>query len=315
MNISKTYIFKLRYIIPDFVAISFGSVLVLGFIRWFFFLEYPILEIKEEVWHFWIPVIFPWIPNYFWFRRKFRILTFKKDIEKRRFSFQVIIWLVMGITLIFSQHYLTTTTGKLLTVKNVKEIQKHKRVRYYRVTDFAVHKFIGGVQSHFRISGKWNSDLNITIYFVNPILTHKTQHIVTTPPYWYGVKFHKRISNLGSNAKKEKKYQAFFKECVAKMEKYDYYKLDHFECKPASVDRENFRIAIQFATRAKVKNDVMILEPVSGAYEQRDGYKLAWMFGLFGIGLVILMLTLIKPALSEAEEVNAVPDFSGTNEN
>ncbi|MEO6284015.1 MAG: hypothetical protein ABIN80_18615 [Dyadobacter sp.] len=315
MNINRTYIFKLQQIIPDFAIISFGSVLALGFIRWFFFLEYPILEIDEEIWHFWIPVIFPWIPNYFWFRQKFRILTFKKDTEKRRFSFQIIIWLTLGTILIFSQHYLTTTTGKLLVLKNVKEIQKHKKVRYYRITDFAVFPFIGGVQSHFRISGKWNSDLNMTIYFVNPILTHKTQHIVNTPQYWYGVKFHKRISNLGSNLKKERKYQAFFKECVAKMKKYDYHKLDHFECKPASVDRENFRTAIQFATRSQVKNDVMILEPVSEPYEQRDGHKLAWMFGTFVLGLLVLMLTLIKPALTEDEEINAVPDVSSTNEN
>jgi hypothetical protein len=39
------------------------------------------------------------------------------------------------------------------------------------------------------------------------------------------------------------------------------------------------------------------------------------MFGSFIIGLAILMLTLIKPALMENEELNAVPDFSGPNEN
>jgi hypothetical protein len=142
--------------------------------------------------------------------------------------------------LIPSQFLLTTATAQVREVKNVKEIRKHEMVRYYRINEFSVHKFIGGVHYSFRALGRFKQDLHMDIYFVNPILTHKKQVISMTPLYWYGVNFHKQISNLLSQREKEARFRKFLDECMAKMQHYDFYTLDHFENKPASYDLANF---------------------------------------------------------------------------
>lgn len=318
MKLSKNYLAKLKHVLPAFSLVTWSSVLVLGFIRQVFFLgKYPILELDEEIWQFWIPVIFPWIPILIWLKPRFNALIFKKDIEHRNWQMQAIAWLFMAVTLIFSQHYLTTSTGKLLELSNVKEIAKHEHVRYYRIREFAVYPYIGGLQYAFRTTGRYNQNLEIDIYFANPILTHKTQHIVTTPLYWYGVSFHKQISNWGSNAKKEKKFKEFLEKCITEMKTYHFHKLDHFEHKPASYDRENFRKAIEIALRKPVNNDFVILQPKKDAVELRNGYKIAWMFGCYAVSIVVYMLVLIKPGLKTAldENENTEADSTASGEN
>jgi hypothetical protein len=302
MPVHKNYFLKLKAVLPLFSAIAWGSVLVLGFIRWFFFLgKYPILELDEEIWNFWIPAFFPWIPILLWLKND--KLDFGKDIRGGNWTTQVFAWLAIWSMLLFSQHYLTTSTGKLLTLPNVKEIGRNEPVRYYRIDSFAVHMPIGGVQYAFRTSGRFNQNLIIDIYFVNPILTHKNQAITMTPLYWYGVNFHKQVGNLGTRAKREQRFQAFYNECLNKMKAYDFYHLDHFERTPPSFDRDQFRVAIQNALRRPVDPRVVILEPTTEPVGLRDGLKIAWTFLSYVIGIGMLMLVLIKPKLrSETEE-------------
>jgi rhomboid protease GluP len=304
MKVNPNYLQKLKRILIPYSIVAWGTLLTLVFIRWWLFLDkHPILEVSEDIWQFWIPAIFPWIPILLLLKPQFDGLEYKVGKDKGSWQMQGIAWISMMAMLIPSQAYLTTSTGKLLAVKSVKEIRKHERVRYYRIKEFAVYKYIGGVHYSFRKHGRFNQNLDIDIYFVNPILTHKDQFITMTPLYWYGVKFHKQISNLGSDAKKMKLFKAFFDECAQKMGHYDYYKLDHFEHKPASDDREHFRISVQYALKKPVNNDFVILQPRTDPVELRNGYNIAWTFAGFAFGIILFMLALIKPRLqSEPEE-------------
>lgn len=274
MKLNPNYLSKLQHILLPFSIVAWGTLLFLGFIRWWLFLDkYPIIELSEDIWHYWIPAIFPWIPILLLLKPRFDRLEFKAGKDKGSWQMQGIAWVSMAAMLIPSQYLLTTSTGKLLEIKNVKEIRKYERVRYYRINEFAVHKFIGGVHYALTKNGRYNQNLDIDIYFVNPILTHKDQFITMTPLYWYGVKFHKRISNLNSQQVKERRIRKFFDECVGKMRVYDFYKLDHFEHKPASDDRAHFRIAVQYALKKRVNNDFMILQPQKEPVETRNGHK------------------------------------------
>ncbi|GGB94719.1 hypothetical protein [Dyadobacter sediminis] len=309
MRISENYITKLKHVLPAFSLSAWSSVILLSFTRWLFFLgKYPILELDEDLWNIWIPLIFPWIPVLIWLRPWFNAFTFKKDNDKGSWQMQVLGWITITAMLAFSQHFLTTHTGKLLELQTVKDIRKHERVRYYRIKQFSVYKYIGGVHSAFRTMGRYNEKLEIDIYFANPILTHKTQPITMTPLYWYGVKFNKQISNWGSNANKEKRFKAFLEECIVKMQHYDFSNLDHFEHKPASYDRENFRIAIQYALRKRVTNDFVILQPRTKSYESRNDYKMAGTIISYAIGIIIYMLLLIGPRLKSKPEEIDIPD-------
>ncbi|MCF0071764.1 hypothetical protein LZD49_14900 [Dyadobacter sp. CY261] len=298
MKLNPNYLIKLKHILIPFTIVAWGSVLLLGFLRWWLFLDkIPILEVSEDTWQFWIPALFPWAPILIWLKPRFDRLEFKKGKDKGSWQMQGISWIPMMIMLMISQMLLTYSTGETLEIKNVKEIRKHERVRYYRIREFAVHKFIGGVQYTVKKNGRYNQNLDIDIYFTNPILTHKKQIISMTPLYWYGVKFHKQISNLSGDETKQRRFREFFDDCVQKMEHYDFYRLDHFEHKPASTDRENFRIAVQNAIRKPVNNDFMILQAVTRPVDNRISGKLAGIFAAFAFGIGLFMLMLIRPRL------------------
>lgn len=280
---------------------TFGTVFGLGFIRWLFCLQFSIIDIKEEIWILWLPIIFPWIPITLWLRQRFRILTFKGDTDKGRFFFQIISWGVLTAMLFVSQGFLTSATGKLKELSTIQDIDKTEKARYYKLTNFSVDPYFGGSYTDFRQSGKYNQHLNFDIYFVTPILQDTSERINNIPKYWYGVKFKEQISNKISTEEKEKKYEAFYNECIDKMNKYNFHSLDHFERKPTSDDRQNYLKAIEARTKQTADDSFIILEPKHERFEDRNGNKFAWIFGSFGIGLSILLFSLIWPGYSETE--------------
>lgn len=297
----ETYITKLKHILPTFLAVTFGTVFGLGFIRWLFCLQFSIIDIKEEIWVLWLPLVFPWMPITLWLRQRFRILTFK-DNDKGRFGFQMIAWIIITAMLFVSQAYLTTSTGRLQKLSTISDIEKVEKSRYYELTNFSVANYYGGTFTDFRQSGKYNQYLNFDIFFVTPILNDTSERINDIPKYWYGVNFKEQISNKISNEEKEKKYQVFYDECIEKMNKYEFHSLDHFERKPTSGDRQNYLKAIEARTKQTADDSFIVLEPIKEKYGDRNGNKFAWIFGSFGIGLGVLVFALIWPGYSETEK-------------
>jgi rhomboid protease GluP len=295
----KTYFKKLRHIVPTFTVIAFGSVIVLAFIRWILFLQFSIIDINEEVWGVFIPLIFPILPTTLWLRWRFRILTFKRDASRGETAFQILASLTITFMLGVSQSYITTATGELTELPTIKDIEKVEKTRYYTLASFDVAPAYGGSYTTIRETGKNNQYLNFDIYFVIPITVNSSEEINETPKYWYGIKFDKEISNNISSEEKERQYQAFYKECVNKMNRYEFYSLDHFEKTPTSGRRQNFLKAIETRIQKTADNSFIVLEPVTTKYEDRNGNKFAWIFGAFGIGLAIFSCFLTLPGYDE----------------
>jgi rhomboid protease GluP len=296
-----SYFIKVKHILPTFLTVVFGTVFGLALIRWLFTIQFHVIDIKEEVWELWLPLIFPWIPITLWLRQKIRILSFKSNEDRRRFLFQIIAWGTMVAMLVISQRYLTTATGKLETLATIKEINEREKARYYRIAEYSVAPYYGGSFTDFRTSGKYNQHLNFDIYFVTPILSDTTERITGIPKNWYGVKFSEEISNRISPEEKENKYLAFYDACVAKMNNYNYHALDHFERKPNSDSRRNFLNAIEARIGQESDASFVVLEPRSEPYESRNGNKFIWIFGSFGIGLTTFLLLLGWPRYSRVE--------------
>ena len=296
-----TYTAKLKHIVPTFFIVVFLTVIGLAVFRWLFCIKFSLLDIKEEIWVLWIPIIFPWIPITLWLRQRFRILTFKKEEDKRRFLFQIISWGVLTVMLFVSQAYLTTATGKLQKLSTINDIDKVDKSRYYKLTNFTVAPYYGGVYTDFRTSGKYNQYLNFDIFFVTPILNDTIERISSTPKHWYGLKYHEQISNKISNEEKDEKYKIFYDECVKKLNEYDYHSLDYFERKPKSDDRIHFLKAIEARTKQATNESYTVLDPIQESYDKRNGNKLAWIFGSFAIGFSVLLFALIFPGFSETE--------------
>jgi rhomboid protease GluP len=298
----KTYLKKLKHILPVFLGIVFISVAGLTLLRWILCIQFSVLNIREEIWNMWIPLIFPWIPITLWLRQRLRVLVFKNDREKGSLFFQFIAWLTLTAMLLISQEYLTTATGRLRAITNIDQINKYKKARYYSIQKFAVLPSFRGGFTDVRTSGKYNEHLDFTTYFVVPIINDSLETTKAIPKNWYGIKFGRQISNRISDDKKEQAYEAFRKECLEKLKQYRYHDLDHFERTPASDDRVGFLKAIEARIKQPAAGDgFIILTPVRGAYEKRNGHKLAWIFGAFAIGLSVFLFALIWPGYSEKE--------------
>ena len=298
----ETYISKLKHILPTFLAVTFGTVFGLAFLRWLLCIQFSLLDIKEEIWVLYLPLIFPWIPITLWLRQRFRVLTFKNgDTDKARFFFQIISWGTMTAMLLVSQPYLTTATGKLETLSSIKEIDKVEKARYYKLTNFSVANYFCGSYTDIRTSGKHDQYLYFEIFFVTPIIADTSEHITNIPKHWYGVKYYEQISNKISNKKKYRRYKEFYDECVQKMNNYNFHSLDHFERKPKSDDRLNFLKAIEAKTKQPTDESFIVLQPIHETYESRNGNKFAWIFGTFGIGFGVLLFSLLFGRFNENE--------------
>ncbi|MCF0062663.1 hypothetical protein MUK70_01065 [Dyadobacter chenwenxiniae] len=295
--LNKRYLLKLKSVLPLFTIVVWSSVLVLGLVRWWLFMgQYPLLEVNEEMWELYIPAFIALGPIWYWM--KFERLTFRKSQRSRVEQLQLIGYFTLFGMLAVSQAYLSTFESRMVVVKDVKQIEQMKEARYYKIDTFAVYKPIGGAYYTSSVDGRFQSNLKFDIYFVNPILTHKKQFITRTPRFWYGVKFNKKISNYLNSQEKQKRFQAFYQECVNKMINYDFQRLDHFERKPASFDRQGFRNAVRNALQRPINNEFVILEAKNKVFENKDNQKVIWTFLTYFIGCGVYMLALIKPGYS-----------------
>ena len=253
------------------------------------------------IWEFWLPAIVPWIPLTIWLKPRLRVLTFKKDNDKGRFFFQVIIWITVGVMLSISQQYLTTATGKLTQLATINEIATRPKTLYYKLETFSVAPNLGSTYTEFKVSGKHNNYLNFNVYFVIPIFKDSTERAYDVPKYWYGIKYKKQISNILSAEEKDEKYEDFYDECVENINKYDFYNINHFVRTPKSDDRNNYLNAIEASTFVRLNERYIVLEPDTANFEDRNGSKFLWIIKVFIVGLVVLLFSLLFPGYNERQ--------------
>ncbi|MBL0745391.1 rhomboid family intramembrane serine protease [Chryseolinea lacunae] len=295
----KDYNLKFRHILPTFLYISLGSIVLLSLLHYFTSIQFEL--IKEDIWAIWAPIAFPWIPITIWLRPKLRVLIFRKETDRRRFLFQFIAWVTMTATLLISQEYVTTATGKLLSVNTVEDIERLPKERYYTLKNFEVAVPGGGMYADFSTSGKNNQNFDMALFFAFPIVKDSSQQKIKNHSCWYGVKFRKQISNRLEPEEKEKIYTDFHATCMDELKNYNFSDVTYFERLPKSKDREDFQAAVARALDTQTAEDSIILKPQHNSFAERTGNKLAWIFGSYGIGLVIFLLVLLWPRFSKLE--------------
>ncbi|MFD2908968.1 rhomboid family intramembrane serine protease [Flavobacterium ardleyense] len=204
--------------------------------------------------------------------------------------------------LFISQDFITTATGNLVHLKDASEISSAKKDRFYKIENFSVLSYYEASYTEFRTSGRYNQNLNFEVYFVYPIVNDTSSNINKAKKLWYGVKFKDQISNRLSSAQKEERYNMFYEDCLDEMKNFDFHKLNHFESKPNSKDRDGFLMAIASRINEPLDDSYIILEPKLNSYEERNQNKFLWIFGSFGIGLTLFVFFLIWPGFSEIQQ-------------
>ncbi|MBK8429609.1 MAG: rhomboid family intramembrane serine protease [Lewinellaceae bacterium] len=165
-------------------------------------------------------------------------------------------------------------------MSDITEIDRVEKARYYQIDNVCVETDTGGSFANMRVSGKRRQYLNIDLYFVKPIIQRGRKVSMDTPPeHWYGVKFHEQINNKLDVTEKEKAYEAFYADCVQKMERYPFRTVAYFERIPNSEDRQHYLHAVQRCIFQSADTGHIILIPVLDTFEDRNGNSFGWIFG------------------------------------
>lgn len=119
------------------------------------------------------------------------------------------------------------------------------------------------------------------------------------PVAWLGLHYNKQISNHLSPEEKEKAYKEFGQECD---KKFGTQNLDDFEYLDRIGDNSNHDNYIKAVKRLPFYDDsrLIFLEAKTEPFEARNGHKLGWLLGSFGIGASVWLILLLFPSLRNA---------------
>jgi len=112
---------------------------------------------------------------------------------------------------------------------------------------------------------------------------------------WLGVLYKDRISNRLSVEDKERLYKSFIRHSQSEFEYTDLSKFIYLKRQGYTDDLDEYKKAIGLSPLVYSSNTVLI--SVNECFESRNGNKLAWIFGSFGIGGLIWLLMVLIPKL------------------
>ena len=292
---------KFKHIAPIYIIAFSLTVIAMLAARWLLSIQFEILDISEDIWELWAPMILAWISMYFCLRSRLKILHFKNGNGNGPFAFQALAWLSLIPVLMISQSLLTTATSTLSEVENIYDIENISKSRYYKINDFQVANYFGGSHAEVSTSGRYSEHLNIRFYFVFPITKLKDEQLEDTPTYWYGIEFYKQISNRLEQPEKERIYDEFYNDSIEDVNDYNFHDLTMLERLPTSDDKKLFLKAVHARIKTKPKADTIILRPSSEEFEDLNGDSLEWSFYSFGIGIAAFLFILLFPGYDKEE--------------
>lgn len=294
----KNYSIKFKQTVPTFFLIALSTTAFLLIFRWVFTISAELLPIRESVFQIWLPLILPLIPLIIWLRPKLRILKFKAEGSNAPMLFQMITYGTMVAMMIISNAYLKTATGSLSYLKSIDDFTPNESL-YISVDSLTMNREFWGAHSGFEVTGKRNQYLHVRNYFVYPLNSKNAFK------YWVGIKFKDEIDNEANPEEKERLFQDLFNSDVKKFESFNFDEPNYFEVLRHSKSREGFIKAIDHL-EIDTYNKPIVIAPREGVFEERNGKKLEWVFGSFGIGLSLFMFVLIFPKYDESEHVKQV---------
>ena len=169
MNI---YIRKINLLLVPFILILVGFCSIYTFLHWLLLIKFHFFSIDEMIVNFGLPFALPIIPIWIWLRPKLGQLNIKdKYGDKSSFGYCMIACILIFFPTLIAQEYLDTATGKLTIIQNISEINQHEITKYYSIKNFKIDKDNIGIQNQFEVTGKYNSNFDMTIYVVCPFLS------------------------------------------------------------------------------------------------------------------------------------------------
>ena len=133
------------------------------------------------------------------------------------------------------------------------------------------------------------------------------------PPAWLGIRYYKKISNrLGDDSKRDIEH-AFYNECMQNFEDSNLNSFSYFDRIANTKDRRRFKEAIEKTFPESEVGNVIIFTPENGNFKDRNGNKLAWIFGSFAIAFAVWFIAISIPKIDE-KKIRAAPQKNTTKE-
>jgi rhomboid protease GluP len=319
---------KIRLIYGPFFLGSVGHIVLFTFLHWLLIIKTHTITIKEDVVHFWLPCVLPWLFILLWLRPRIKLLAFQKE-NKHKDLMYFLAGASIIVPLIFAQNYIASSTGTLTQLKNIYEINDLPKTKYYTVKEYSIDRTHYGIHSVAEVTGKYNEHIDFTNYFTSPLLQkpgdtisftsagntvdfHGTHGVIT----WVGVKYKEQISNRLSDAQKEEAYKKFYESsCV----NYQWQFLNDFQYwkrTGLNDDLDGFLKSCKKCSDRPPTDNPIILEMVHEPFEARNGSNLDWMIITFLGGALIFFGIVVNQPFDtlqlrkfESGEVSVRSDF------
>lgn len=291
---------KFRHIVPVYLTVGLVSGALPLAVRWCLSTWFPGFEIKETVWLFWVPAIFPALPFVIWLWPRFKILRYEKRTSDRRFTLAMIAYASMAIPAMIAQHYVFQAIAELHEVETVFDIDPASADRYYRIADYEVATQLGAFHADVNAVGRGRKDLRFKFYYAAPVVDPQgaPSH---DHAYWYGMTHSKFVSNRLSAEEKRREFEKALKDFEKILQQHDFKRQEYFEVVQPSDDRDHYRRAVEEGADIGREDGAVILVPGDGAFQHRTGDQLGWILLSSAGGFVVFLLFLMWPGYDVQE--------------
>lgn len=293
---------KLKLIFAPFLITMLSFCIIYTFLNWLLFIKFQLFSVKEMIIDFVIPLIFPAIPIIFYLHKRLNILNLKAKNGKTYTDFYIfILWLSISVPTIIAQNYLKTATGKLTQVENVSAISKQEQTKYYDIKRLFIDKSKASSYTLFEVSGKHDTDFNMTIYVVAPVFDKKNNaSTATNCKYWLGIKYHNQVSNSISDSRKESEYQTFANFSETEFNRTDLSDFIYLERVGNSETGDGYKKALKNCTKLNTEGATIFIshkEP----FENKNGNSFLWFIGTLLGGIIISLIAILIPKFNQRE--------------
>jgi membrane associated rhomboid family serine protease len=288
-------LFKLRSIYLPFLLIALGCVVGYSLLNWLLLIDWQLFAVDDEVVDFWLPYCVPWIPILIWLRPRLKLLRLEGGRGNLPGLYYVVAAFAIAAPTIVAQHYLATATGTITDLERISQVTSGPSSKYYRVREVFVDKADTSIETRLHLTGRYNENLAMDVLLACPLDDAED----TRAQYcdlWLGTVYKTQVSSHLSDTERETQLRAFVKSSLAAYGRSDLRVFSYLERVGAGDEARGFQAAAKHSYRFRPDRHHVFLSANSGDFDARNGNKLAWIFGSFGIGgFVWLLMILVAP--------------------
>lgn len=198
---------KLKFVFRPFISALIGLVVGYSFLHWVVVIKFGLLQPKDKVVELVVPALLSILLVIFYIYPRVKVLRLRDH-----FFYAVVAWVGLVIPTAIAQDYMVTVTGTLTELTSVREMDRHKPTRFYKLRSYHPDKEISPSYATYDVSGRNSEDFNMHLYVVCPIRETPNVSYDDTPSVWLGEHYKERISNRMKHEKKEKAYTLFVEQ-------------------------------------------------------------------------------------------------------